>query len=216
MYHDKVGIITDEAGDAFVFAGSANESAQALLPTHNYESIDVFPTWKLELEPYFSEHQAAFERLWENKSRGTAVIDVPTALEDRLLEVAERMETPPDPARELAILKRLKSQDDEFDVTPQERGPRLPETIGGNEFEIRAHQRAALNAWREKGAFVGVFDLATGAGKTITACYAVVQLAKSIPGLTVVIAVPYQNLADQWCEILERRLNKISCSTARS
>lgn len=203
MYHDKVGIITDEAGDAFVFAGSANESAQALLPTHNYESIDVFPTWKLELEPYFSEHQAAFERLWENKSRGTAVIDVPTALEDRLLEVAERMDAPPDPARELAILKRLKSQEDEFDVTPKERGPRLPESIGGNKFEIRAHQRDALNAWREKGAFVGVFDLATGAGKTITACYAVVQLAKSIPGLTVVIAVPYQNLADQWCEILE-------------
>ena len=45
MYHDKIGIITDAAGDAFVFSGSANESAQALLPTHNYESIDVFPTW---------------------------------------------------------------------------------------------------------------------------------------------------------------------------
>src|SRR5690606_37178064 len=129
--------------------------------------------------------------------------DDTTALEDRLLEVAERMDAPPDPARELAILKRLKSQEDELDVTPKERGPRLPETIGGNKFEIRAHQRDALNAWREKGAFVGVFDLATGSGKTITACYAVVQLAKSIPGMTVVIAVSYQNLADQWCEILE-------------
>ena len=42
MYHDKVGIITDGAGDKVVFAGSANESTHALLPTHNYESINVF------------------------------------------------------------------------------------------------------------------------------------------------------------------------------
>lgn len=203
MYHDKIGIISDANGDAFVFAGSANESAQALLPTHNYESIDVFPTWKPELEPYFAAHRDAFERLWENKSRGTAVIDVPTALEERLLEVAEKMEAPPDPARELAIMKRLRSQEEGFDPDTRPAGPHLPETIGGHPFSIRDHQRAALNAWREKGEFVGVFDLATGAGKTITACYAIVQLAKSIPGLTVVIAVPYQNLADQWCDILE-------------
>lgn len=217
MYHDKIGIISDEDDDAFVFAGSANESAQALLPTHNYESIDVFPTWKPELEPYFSAHRDAFERLWENRSRGTAVIDVPTALEERLLEVAERMKAPPDPARELAIMKRLRSQEEDFDRDTKPAGPHLPETIGGHPFGIRKHQRDALNAWREKGEFVGVFDLATGAGKTITACYAIVQLAKSIPGLTVVIAVPYQNLADQWCDILELfGINPIRCYVSKA
>ena len=204
MYHDKIGIITDVAGDAFVFAGSANESAQALLPTHNYESIDVFPTWRPELEEYFSEHIDSFARLWENRSRGTAVMDVPTALAERLLEVAARIDLPPDPLREAAIVRRLAAQvDHEEEAVDRPTGPRLPTSMGGVPFAIRQHQRDALNAWREKGGFSGIFDLATGAGKTITACYAMVQMVGSIPGLTVVIAVPYQNLADQWCDILE-------------
>lgn len=203
MYHDKIGIIADATGDAFVFAGSANESASALLPTHNYESIDVFPTWRPELSEYFSEHIDAFARLWENRSRGTAVMNVPTALNERLLEVAARMEAPPDAAREAAIARRLREREDEFeDEAERHSGPRLPVSIGGVPFAIRQHQRDALNAWSEKGGFVGIFDLATGAGKTITACYAIVQMAGGIPGLTVVIAVPYQNLADQWCDIL--------------
>jgi superfamily II DNA or RNA helicase len=203
MYHDKIGIITDATGDAFVFAGSANESAQALLPTRNYESIDVFPTWRPELEEYFSEHIDSFNRLWENRSRGTAVMDVPTALAERLLEVAARIDVPPDPAREAAIARRLAAQADEAQEAGSPTGPRLPASMGGIPFAIRQHQRDALNAWREKGDFNGVFDLATGAGKTITACYAMVQMAGNIPGLTVVIAVPYQNLADQWCDILQ-------------
>lgn len=203
MYHDKIGIIADATGDAFVFAGSANESASALLPTHNYESIDVFPTWRPELSEYFSEHIDSFARLWENRSRGTAVMDVPTALRERLLEVAARMEAPPDSGREAAIARRLRDREDEIaDDAERHTGPRLPASIGGTPFAIRQHQRDALNAWSEKGGFVGIFDLATGAGKTITACYAIVQMAGGIPGLTVVIAVPYQNLADQWCDVL--------------
>ena len=217
MYHDKIGIITDPSGDAFVFAGSANESAHALLPTHNYESIDVFPTWKEELDPYFTPHREAFERLWENRSRGTAVLDVPTAFEERLLETAQAMDGPPDAARELAITKRLREQAEAEEAAERAKGPHLPTSMGGRPFEIRGHQRDALNAWREKGAFVGVFDLATGAGKTITACYAIVQLAKNIPGLTVVISVPYQNLADQWCEVLELfGIDPIRCYVSKS
>jgi superfamily II DNA or RNA helicase len=203
LYHDKVGIISDASGDAIVFAGSANESASALLPTHNYESINVFPTWRPELADWYEPHTASFERLWANKSRGTVVIDMPTALKERLLEVAARMERPPDPQRELEIEARLRAVEKEAAHASRPRGPRVPETVNGIPFQIRDHQREALTAWQAKGAFHGIFDLATGAGKTITAVYAIVQMAKAIPGLTVVIAAPYQSLADQWCEILE-------------
>jgi superfamily II DNA or RNA helicase len=217
MYHDKVGIITDADGDAFVFAGSANESAHALLPTHNYESIDVFPTWKPELADYFQSHRDSFERLWINKSRGTAVLDMPTAIREKLLEVATSIEVRPDPEREAAIARRIR--DDLFaeEAGPRPSGPVVPQTINGYPFQIRDHQRDALNAWREKGAFVGIFDLATGAGKTITAVYGIVQMAKQIQGLTAVIAVPYQNLADQWCEILEQfNIHPVRCYVSRS
>lgn len=214
MYHDKIGIITDSGGDALIFSGSANESAHALLPTHNYESIDVFPSWKPELEPYFKPHRDSFERLWGNRSRGTAVIDVPTAIREKLLTVAARLQQPPDPVREAAIARQLRTN--EAERSGPEPGPRLPATINGVPFDIRPHQREALNEWRIKGAFQGVFDLATGAGKTITAVYAIVQMAKKIPGLTVVIAAPYQNLADQWCDILaEFNILPIRCYASR-
>ena len=215
MYHDKIGIISDATGDALIFSGSANESAHALLPTHNYESIDVFPSWKPELEAYFKPHRDSFERLWENRSRGTAVMDVPTAVREKLLSVAAGLSQPPDPEREAAIARRLRAT--ETGDVRSEPGPRLPSTINGFPFEIRQHQRDALNEWRVKGAFQGVFDLATGAGKTITAVYAIVQMAKRVPGLTVVIAAPYQNLADQWCDILDEfNIQPVRCYVSRA
>src|SRR5262249_8993051 len=110
MYHDKIGIITDQHNDTIVFSGSANESATALLPTHNYESINVFPAWKPELVDYYEPHRAAFERLWENKSDGTAVIDVPTAVREKLLSVAQKMERPPNPELEAAIAAKVDAQ----------------------------------------------------------------------------------------------------------
>jgi superfamily II DNA or RNA helicase len=203
LYHDKVGVITDADGDAVVFSGSANESAAALLPTRNYESINVFPAWRPELAEYHEPHRASFERLWTNRSRDTAVIDLPTAVQEKLLQVGRSMDAPPDPAREAAIWAKIREASDQATRRRRGSGPTVPETIGGMDFEIRDHQRAALTAWQKVGDFVGIFDLATGAGKTITAVYAAVQMAKTIPGLTLVISVPYQNLADQWCEILE-------------
>jgi superfamily II DNA or RNA helicase len=217
LYHDKVGIITDCNGDAVVFAGSANESAAALLPTLNYESIDVFPTWRPELAEWHEPHRASFERLWANKSRGTAVIDVPTALKDRLLEVAATLKRPPDPEREAAIAARIREAEVEVYDAAQPRGPQVPATINGSPFEIRPHQRAALISWQAKGDFHGIFDLATGAGKTITAVYAAVQMAKKIPGLIVVIAAPYQSLADQWCDILESfNIRPLQCYVSKA
>lgn len=49
LFHEKVGIISDESGDMLVFSGSANESRKALLPDYNFESINVFQSWREEL-----------------------------------------------------------------------------------------------------------------------------------------------------------------------
>lgn len=204
IYHDKVGIITDDAGDAVVFSGSANESAAALLPTQNYESINVFPTWRPELADWHEPHRESFERLWENRSRGTIVIDLPSALRNNLLEVAASLDAPPDSEREALIAARLKARDEREAAAADAdaRRPRAPPAINGVPFQMRDHQLQALRAWQANG-YRGIFDLATGAGKTITAVYAAVQMTKGVPGLTVVVAAPYQSLADQWCEILE-------------
>ncbi|MGO8104740.1 DEAD/DEAH box helicase family protein [Rhizobium leguminosarum] len=200
MYHDKIGIITDALGDAIVFAGSANESLHALLPAYNYESIDVFPSWKTELDGYYKPHAESFERLWANKSRGTAVLDIPAAVKDHLVAVSRSLDYVPDPDFELALASRMSLGQDGLER--QSMRPTEPLTINGQPYSIRPHQLEALDNWRAKGAFHGILDLATGAGKTVTAIHAVVKLAEKVKGLVCVIAVPYQNLADQWCDIL--------------
>lgn len=216
MYHDKIGIISDEAGDRVVFAGSANESTQALLPTHNYESINVFKTWIPEHAEFFDPHIESFERLWRNESHATAVIDIPTAVKEKLISVARSMDYTPDPEIEAAIAARLHARMG-TEVSTTSNKPKEPSTINGQPFKMREHQIAALDAWKAKGDFQGTFELATGAGKTITAIHAIVKLSEAIDGLACVIAVPYQNLADQWVDILSVfNIYPVKCYVSRA
>lgn len=201
MFHDKVGIITDSDDESVVFAGSANESTHALLPTFNYESISVFPNWRAELAGYYEPHRRSFERLWDDKSRNTVVLDLPTAVKERLVAVARDMNYTPAPEIEAAIADRVKEKV-RSSARSVSSSPRLPKELGGRLFKMQDHQLAVLEAWKSKGDFQGVFDLATGAGKTITAIFGTCRLADQIDGLTCIIAVPYQNLADQWVDIL--------------
>lgn len=216
MYHDKIGVITDESGDSVVFAGSANESTHALLPTHNYESINVFRTWVPEHAEFFNPHIQSFERLWRNESRSTAVIDIPTAVREKLISVARSLTYTPDPEIEAAIAARILSRMGTA-VSTTNGKPQEPTTINGQPFKMLDHQINALEAWKAKGDFQGTFDLATGAGKTITAIHAIVRLSEAIDGLACVIAVPYQNLADQWVDILSVfNIYPVKCYVSRA
>ncbi|WP_171172904.1 DEAD/DEAH box helicase family protein [Ruegeria sp. HKCCA5929] len=216
MYHDKVGVISDEAKDRVVFAGSANESTHALLPTHNYESINVFKSWMPEHQEFFDPHVESFDRLWKNESPSTAVLDIPTAVRDKLISVSRSLDYTPDPEIEAEIAARIQARTGTA-VSTVSNKPREPATINGQPFKMRDHQIAALEAWKAKGDFQGTFDLATGAGKTITAIHAIVKLSEVIDGLICVIAAPYQNLADQWVDILSTfNIYPVKCYVSRA
>jgi len=215
MYHDKIGIIADSVGDRIVFSGSANESLSALLPTFNYESINVFPSWKEELEDYTIPHIESFERLWRNESRSTAVIDIPTAVQEKLISIAHSLTYTPDPEIEAEIAARVHQHFGD-QASSKVTLPKSPKSINGHPFEMRKHQLDALEAWRAIGDYQGVFNLATGAGKTITAIHAVTKLSEHVKGLAVVIAVPYQNLADQWVDILSAfNIHPVRCYVSK-
>ena len=161
-------------------------------------------------------HKAS-ERRWAKKSPGREVWYIQTAVREHLLEVAAKIDEPPSPERELEIEGHLRAAEEAAKHALLPRGPRTPEQLNGSPFEIKDHQREALNAWQAKGDFQGIFDLATGAGKTITSIYGIVQMSKAVAGLTVVIAVPYQNLADQWCEVLgEFNITPLQCYVSKA
>lgn len=213
LFHEKVGVVTDESGDKLVFSGSANESNNALLPDYNFESINVFQSWREELRDHWEPHVAKFERLWENEATNTAVIEFPEAARKKLVSISQALDEAPKLEMEQEIWERISSDGPAADAA---RKPRIPKQINGIDFKIREHQVKALNKWKAND-YLGILALATGAGKTVTSIYGVVQIAQNLEHLTVVIAVPYQDLADQWCEVLALfNIYPIKCYRSRS
>jgi superfamily II DNA or RNA helicase len=196
MYHEKIGIFRDPAGDQVVFQGSANETLNALLPEFNFESINVFPSWQDELKLHAEPYVSGFEKLWNNTSKGTLVLEFPQAAKDKLVKIAKRILIPPSPQIELATWESMTQSpsSENSDLAPE-----TPVALGGQPFEIKDHQRDALHKWRSQD-LQGILALATGAGKTITALYAATRLFVANKRLFLVIAVPYTDLADQWLD----------------
>ena len=65
------------------------------------------------------------------------------------------------------------------------------------DYDLREYQREALDAWRDAGDR-GVLELPTGAGKTVIAVRAMVEL-----GVPTLVVVPTVDLLDQWQRELE-------------
>jgi superfamily II DNA or RNA helicase len=200
MYHEKIGIFRDRNGDALVFQGSANETTAALLPDYNFESINVFPSWRAELAEHYQPYIDGFERLWLNETLNTHVIAFPEAAKERLIKIAARQTRAPAPNIELDLWRRLTEKKSERNPDG-EAIPKVPTTYKGTEFRLAPHQRDALNAWKSRD-FRGILSMATGSGKTVTAIYGAVKLFEKTRRLFVIVAVPYQALGDQWVEEL--------------
>jgi len=73
IYHEKLGIFSDAAGNQIVFTGSANESANAL--SDNFECLDVFRSWRVGDEERILEKIEDFQRLWDNQTTNLEVLE---------------------------------------------------------------------------------------------------------------------------------------------
>lgn len=63
IYHDKIGIFVDEAGDRVLFVGSPNESKSAYL--RNYEKIRLSMSWKQGDVDRIIDDEEEFDSIWE-------------------------------------------------------------------------------------------------------------------------------------------------------
>lgn len=81
IYHEKFGIFYDACDNKVVFSGSSNETAGGLV--NNFEKIDV----------YFEDSELNriddavkdFNNLWNNKTEGLEIIDIPLAVKNKIL-----------------------------------------------------------------------------------------------------------------------------------
>lgn len=213
MFHQKIGLLEDRLGDVVSFSGSMNETLSALDPRYNSEEVTVFRSWSEGQREYVNNHAEAFERLWSGDTgSSTVVCGVPEAIEAGLRFVMDRHPDEPSPEQEDERVRAFF----ERRAGASSSGPQVPATVHGSPFAMRDHQLEALRAWSANG-YNGILELATGAGKTITAIYAATRTAEANEGIALVVAVPYQDLADQWCEELARfNIHAVRCYGSRA
>lgn len=188
IYHEKVAIITDGSGDKVAFSGSMNETASAM--RENYEAIDVFRSWD-DPEGRVRTKEAAFEAIWENREYGVSTYDFPEVKEEIVRRYRKKAPNYEDDLIDVA---------DVYSSSAMNRYP-YPEMPA--KCVLRKYQEEAVVEW-EKRDYRGIYDMATGTGKTITALASIVRLCKWLGNeLAVVIVCPYQHLVDQWVEDIE-------------
>ena len=198
LFHTKIGVVADRFGNHIAFNGSANETLAALDPEYNSEHISVYRSWMDGQREYVEDIERRFDRLWNGDTgRKTIICTIPELVSAGLRLVAERYPDKPSPTEEH---KKLEAFLDSKIKGPTK--PKLPTSVNGKAFGLRDYQSASLKAWADAN-YQGILALATGAGKTFTAIYAAVKIMQSNEGTVTVIAVPYRDLAEQWCRELK-------------
>lgn len=194
IYHEKIGIVSDVIGNRLAFTGSLNETRAAM--EDNFESIEVFVSWEPGDARRVDRIQKNFAQLWLGRTDGLEVLEFPKEAEDRLLELARREVTTVSTA---ATPKPRDGRSAEIDEYGWASTP--------DDVKLRDYQKEAITKWLQAGAR-GIFEMATGTGKTITALAALDQVGRQLrahkSSLVTVIVVPLLDLVEQWAQELNR------------
>lgn len=186
LFHVKMGVVYDENSNFIAYNGSMNDSETAFYD--NEESVDVFSSLGSEYQRAL-EKKKYFDRLWNNELT-TEVVDFPIAM-------AERINFYRKSVIDWDVDKKEISAKTNPENIPK-RNPSVPSYIS-----IRDYQDEAYTNWKNNQ-FVGIYDMATGTGKTYTALYSMVNLLNEKEGnLGIIICCPYQHLVTQWAEDLD-------------
>lgn len=194
MYHEKMGLIEDFDGNTVAFSGSMNESATAM--SINYETIDVFRSWGDANEAERVKlKKSAFYSIWNDREPNIRVLEFPS-VSKMLIEKYKRFSPNFNLDNEQFPIQQQVSAKQ---IMAKPLGPRIPSDIS-----LHDYQKEAISAWVGEN-YHGIFDMATGTGKTFTGLGAVSKLSEDLSDkLAVVIVCPYQHLVEQWVEDIIR------------
>jgi superfamily II DNA or RNA helicase len=183
LFHDKLGVFTDDQGLQVSFIGSANETAAAWSGFANHEQIETFESWAGEEgSRRCSRHEAQFDETWLGLRRGLSVTEASAAA------AVIRSVVPAESIDEVLVSLR----------ETIEIGLRTPEAI-----PLRDYQSEVLQAW-ERAEHRGLVVFATGGGKTRTALEAIRRWTAT--GQPALVLVPSELLHKQWHDELRNLL----------
>jgi len=178
IMHQKVGLFYDEACNGISFSGSNNESASGWLD--NVEEFKVFKAWEAGQNNYYLDDQTKFEQFWANTRKGVLVVDLPTAIRDRLIEVGNNFELD-----KISLEKYYKRHAE-------------PRAKKREELKLFFYQKNAVDQWATSEHRL-LLEMATGCGKTRTAIGCLKQaITQAVRPLLIIIACPQTTLSQQW------------------
>lgn len=184
IYHEKIAIVYDEGGNRISFTGSMNESENGL--NDNFESIYVFCDWKDDQKVFVDAAERDFEMLWDNNTKKIQVINFPQIIIEKL--------------------KKYQKSTINFDLDQMEFSSSIRELMKKEFLKIppyitlKDYQKEAIGKWTEQS-YRGIYDMATGTGKSFAALGSIVTLANALDNkLCVFIVCPYIHLVNQWEE----------------
>lgn len=173
IFHQKIGILKDSEGNIISFSGSDNESASGWVS--NIEEFKVFCNWNFSEQEYLRADISKFERFWTDSAKRTKVIDIPAAVKNKLIELS------PKSIEELNL----------------EKWHKLKTKKKVNKIIVWEHQQKAIDNWFSNNKR-GIFEMATGTGKTFTALGCLKKILKEEDKLVTIISCPYDHLIKQW------------------
>lgn len=207
--HHKFGIFSDKDNNKVAFTGSANFSERAL--EYNLENLVAFTSWENEKESEtVNEFDKYFNNIWFKKEKSLIYIPVDKIkivirenfpvnnIEELLTEEKTIIE---DNSRKTSISfkKKINILRKKIYAISEEtkKEPHLPSNI-----KLRDYQLAAYDKWYKKK-YQGLFEMATGTGKTIIALNCALRIFQKEKKLNALILVPTIPLLLQWEKELE-------------
>lgn len=176
---DKKGIFHSKVGilkdnENNYISFSGSDNETAAGWLYNIEEFKVFKSWDFSEEKYVNSDLKTFFEYWDGVTVRTDIIDLPSAVKQELIDYA------PISRKELVVVSRK---------------TRKP-------INLRDYQDDAIDSWFNHDCR-GLFEMATGTGKTITSLSAFKQLSNTKDKLVTVIACPQLHLIDQWIKDVE-------------
>lgn len=182
--HQKIGILEDSDGNFISFSGSENETYQAWI--NNDEQFHVFCSWEDGVKDHLYGDLNIFDSLWGNRANKVKVYDVSDAFTKGLIETAPKS---------MAEYERISKRATELLLSQHKASAK--KTSEHSPIKLRDIQLNAVENWL-KNMKRGIFEMATGTGKTFTALGCLNELLAPNESLLCIITCPYQHLVQQW------------------
>ena len=206
IFHDKFSVLIDEEGNRITFRGSMNESETAMV--ENYESIEVDCSWEVEGLRRAIQREEQFDSIWNDDSQKWTTIPIPDAVKESLIQIRRPIKND---------TYEYTAADPQFVRVPiyMPARPEIPKWL-----ELRKYQKNAIAAW-VKNNNCGIFQMATGTGKTKTSLAAVTKILNvyysNQAKCGLVVVVPYVVLLEQWMEDLKDfNISPIACYESKN